>query len=195
MTRRPLVLPDPPIRIENRQLRRWRITDASALHRAWHEPSIAAATAVPDDPTADRARAWIAGEERRRRSGLALDLVIGRANPVADPPRTAGPRSEPVDETGVGPERIDGEVGIVVVDARRGFGELGWWLFPEARGRGLAGRFVHEFAHRMLRDSDLRRLFARVPVGNEASERVANRAGMTAVGTTDDGIGVWVLDR
>jgi RimJ/RimL family protein N-acetyltransferase len=59
--------------------------------------------------------------------------------------------------------------------------ELGYWLFVDARGRGIATRTVramvdHAFANGILR------VEAHVRVGNAASERVLERAGFTREG-------------
>jgi RimJ/RimL family protein N-acetyltransferase len=60
-------------------------------------------------------------------------------------------------------------------------GEIGYWLFAEGRGRGaatLAARTMAEFGHSL----GLERVQALVHVGNEASERVLERAGFTREG-------------
>jgi RimJ/RimL family protein N-acetyltransferase len=66
-------------------------------------------------------------------------------------------------------------------DPLRDVVELGYWLFVEARGRGVATRAVrglsdHAFANGIWR------VEAHVRVGNEASERVLERAGFVREG-------------
>jgi RimJ/RimL family protein N-acetyltransferase len=59
--------------------------------------------------------------------------------------------------------------------------EIGYWLFPGARGRGTAtktARFLAEHGFSVGLD----RIEARVNVGNTASERVLERAGFTREG-------------
>ena len=59
--------------------------------------------------------------------------------------------------------------------------EIGYWLFPHARGRGAAtktARFLAEHGFSLGID----RIEARVNVGNTASERVLERAGFTREG-------------
>jgi ribosomal-protein-alanine N-acetyltransferase len=63
----------------------------------------------------------------------------------------------------------------------RGVIEVGYWLFPHARGRGLA-TFAVRAAVREAFASGLWRVEAHVRVGNEASERVLERAGFTREG-------------
>lgn len=67
------------------------------------------------------------------------------------------------------------------LDAERAIVEIGYWLVPAARGRGLATRIarllaVHAFTLGVLR------VEAYVNVGNDASDRVLRRAGYTREG-------------
>jgi RimJ/RimL family protein N-acetyltransferase len=62
-----------------------------------------------------------------------------------------------------------------------GQAEIGYWLFPRARGRGTAtktARFLAEYGFSL----GVERVEARVFVGNTASERVLERAGFTREG-------------
>ncbi len=60
--------------------------------------------------------------------------------------------------------------------------ELGYWLGPPSRGRGLASRAVGLVAAAIVERLRPSRLELRTGVGNEASERVAERAGFRRVG-------------
>jgi RimJ/RimL family protein N-acetyltransferase len=66
-------------------------------------------------------------------------------------------------------------------DPMRGVIEVGYWLFPEARGRGLATRAVRAVAREAFA-SGLSRIDANVRIGNDVSERVLERAGFTREG-------------
>lgn len=59
--------------------------------------------------------------------------------------------------------------------------ELGYWLYPDARGQGIATRVVRAMAEHAFA-SGLARVEAVVRVGNVASERVLERAGFTREG-------------
>ena len=66
-------------------------------------------------------------------------------------------------------------------DAARGIIEIGYWLFPRARGRGIAtkvARALAEYAFTL----GIQRVTAYVTVGNLESERVLERAGFTREG-------------
>ena len=66
-------------------------------------------------------------------------------------------------------------------DPMRAVIEVGYWLFPNARGRGLATHAVRAVAREAF-SSGLWRVEAHVRVGNEASDRVLERAGFTREG-------------
>jgi RimJ/RimL family protein N-acetyltransferase len=67
------------------------------------------------------------------------------------------------------------------LDAERGIVELGYWLFPHARGRGVATRIARLLAEHAF-TLGVQRVAAYVNVGNEASNRVLERAGFTREG-------------
>jgi len=84
---------------------------------------------------------------------------------------------------GDAPGRLLGMVGLHGV--ADGSAELGYWVAPWARGRGVVGRAVslvldHAFAMRGL---DLQRVSWHAYVGNWPSRRVAWRAGFRVEGT------------
>jgi RimJ/RimL family protein N-acetyltransferase len=59
--------------------------------------------------------------------------------------------------------------------------EIGYWLFPHARGRGVATKTARALAEHAF-DLGVQRVVAHVKVGNSASERVLERAGFTREG-------------
>jgi RimJ/RimL family protein N-acetyltransferase len=76
---------------------------------------------------------------------------------------------------------ILGGVTLRHFDPMRGVIEVGYWLFPDARGRGLATRAVRAVAREAFAGG-LSRIEANVRIGNDASERVLERAGFTREG-------------
>jgi len=77
--------------------------------------------------------------------------------------------------------QVLGGINLHHFDPLRDTVEVGYWLVPEARGRGVATRCVraateHAFAN------GISRIEAHVRVGNAASERVLERAGFTREG-------------
>jgi RimJ/RimL family protein N-acetyltransferase len=59
--------------------------------------------------------------------------------------------------------------------------EVGYWLFVDARGRGVATRAVRELCEHALRNG-IWRVEAHVRIGNTASERVLGRLGFEREG-------------
>jgi RimJ/RimL family protein N-acetyltransferase len=69
----------------------------------------------------------------------------------------------------------------VNLEGSRG-GELGYWLLPEARGKGLATRSVRLISRWSLGELDLARLSLLTEPSNERSQRVAERSGFVREG-------------
>jgi ribosomal-protein-alanine N-acetyltransferase len=142
-------------------LRPWAPADAGALAAAWADADIAHWTAVPTDRSETAAAAWIAGWDERRRRGLSLDLVVAAVTDEAT---------------------VLGEVGAAFVTRPP---QVGWWLLPGARGRGLATRAVRLFCDRLFAAGAATELVADIDPGNPASRAVAIGAGFTPTGRAD----------
>jgi RimJ/RimL family protein N-acetyltransferase len=67
------------------------------------------------------------------------------------------------------------------LDAERGIIEIGYWLLPEARGRGVATRIARLLAEHSF-SLGVQRVEAYVNVGNGLSDRVLERARFTREG-------------
>ncbi|GAA3491654.1 MULTISPECIES: GNAT family N-acetyltransferase [Streptomyces] len=125
--------------------------------------------------TADRAAAvkWIEVRGDAWDAGtLATFALLG--GPATDPGTDPGPDAGP---------RFLGGLGVRWTDRSDGLGMIGYWLLPAARGRGLATRATLAAAEWALRTAGVRRLELAHAVENEASCRVALRAGFPAEGT------------
>jgi len=169
----PLPLPGPELTDAGHgvRLRRWRDQpgDVAALVAAWRDPSVVSANPVPAEVSPDRAQRWIGGESERRLRGLSLDLVMS-----------------PLDGA-----RVWGEVGLRGFDRVVRRAEVGWWLTPDARGRGLAAVAVDLLATWALGPPlGLRQVWARIHRDNAAAARVAAGAGFRLLGVAGD-VEVW----
>ena len=165
-----LPVPDPPLGDDSGiVLRPWSAGDAPALAAAWVDAESARRLPVPDDPTAERARHWIAGGRERRRLGLALDLVVVDAD-----------------------DRVLGEVGLSAVDAAHSAAAIGWWTIAEARDSGVASAAVILFTDWSLDTLGLSVLIAEVGTDNPASAAVAERAGYRRLLERPDGTVAYV---
>ncbi len=142
------------------RLRPWRDADVRDLVEACRDPEIPRWTVVPTPYSAADARAFVAGQNER--------LTRGEAAPFAV----------------VGAEEGDflGSVEVTLLDRRSGRGEIGYWVAPWARRRGVALRAVSLVSAWALSDLDLERLELLVEPDNEPSRRVAEAAGFTREG-------------
>lgn len=160
---------------ENRfTLRPWRVGDAPELFRAWCDPALASGAPPEAARTVELAAAWISRYEQRALDGLALDLAIA-----------------PVD----GP--VVGEVGVAEFSPVRRAAILGYWIAPEARGRGLATAAVATFcdwafSQNGLIKGGLAAIGARVAPDNVASALLLEKALFTRADVRPDGIEIWL---
>ena len=153
------------------------------------------------DPDADAdAEAWLRGirdpEFQRWNTPLTLwtdlagarDSLRARAREAADGTAvsfrvtddgigTAGPRGT----TGRGTTL--GHVGVNEISLTMKVARVGYWVLPEARGRGVAGRALLLASRWAFAELGLHRLELGHAVGHEVSCRVAERCGYRAEGT------------
>jgi ribosomal-protein-alanine N-acetyltransferase len=164
--RAPVPLPDPPLTEGSLVLRPWQDPDAPALVAAWADPEIARWTGVPPVPTISTALGWIQGDADRRAHGLSLDLVLDVEGAIA------------------------GEVGLVDIDVAGRTAEIGWWIAPGHRGRGLARRAAALVAAWAVEDLCVDTVLARCACANPPSGAVARAAGFALVADGDD-VQLW----
>jgi RimJ/RimL family protein N-acetyltransferase len=153
----PLSLPDPELADDTIRLRAPSAADVPAITEACQDPDIQHFTFVPVPYAEQDARDWVDGAASRAAAGEALSLVI------------ADNRA-----------KLLGTVGLLRPDWMQRTIEIGYWVAPWARGRGLAVRAVKLLAPWALRTLDLARVACDVDVDNAASRQVAQRAGFVA---------------
>jgi ribosomal-protein-alanine N-acetyltransferase len=154
-----LVLPDPPLRGGDVTLRAWTPADVPALTGACQDPEIPRWTVVPSPYTERHARDFIAGCEGDRAAGRELALAV------------------------VGPDdALLGAVGVGRFDWEDGKAEIGYWIAREARRRAVGVRATRLLARWALTALGLERLELLANPENEASVRLAERAGFTREG-------------
>lgn len=167
--------PDPPLAVDELELRPWRPPDAAALVAAWHDPEVMRWSPVPEPRDEVAALRWIEAEPLRRQRGLALDLVVVEA---------------------ARPEEVLGEVGLSSVDRVRGGAFVGYWVAPGARRRRVASRAVAEFARWALYGPlGLTLVVARCDPANRASHGVARTAGFRPAGRDGEGYELFAVRR
>jgi RimJ/RimL family protein N-acetyltransferase len=158
----PLLLPDPELADDAIRLRAPAGADVPAITEACQDPDIQHFTFVPVPYREQDGRDWVDGAAVRAAAGEALSLVIADVEDHA---------------------QLLGTVGLLRPDWAQRTIEIGYWVAPWARGRGLAVRAVKLLAPWAMCTLDLARVGCDVDVDNAASRQVAQRAGLVAEDT------------
>lgn len=154
-----LVYPDPPLSDGVVRLRSWRMDDTQCVRRAATDPRIPSGTTVPVEYTPAEGRSFIERQWGRLENGQGISQVI--ADAASD---------EALGQLWIG------------IRPQPGVAGLGYWLVPDARGRGLATRAVRLAADWALGPLGMARIEAWVVPGNEPSQRVLVSAGFEQEG-------------
>jgi [ribosomal protein S5]-alanine N-acetyltransferase len=157
---RSIPLPDPPLTDGEIRLRPWERRDVPAVAAACQDPEIPRWTVVPHDYTERHARDFIAGTGTDIAAGRELALAIVDVD-----------------------DRVLGALGLSNFDWRDLKGEIGYWMAAESRRRGIGARATRMLAEWALTSLGLERLELLAHPDNEASQRLAERAGFTREGT------------
>jgi RimJ/RimL family protein N-acetyltransferase len=141
-------------------IRRLEAADAPAFAQGFvDDPTLGVMVGTETDPTAEEV---VARELADRPPGTVPALVIGDAARDGE---------------------FLGGIGIYRLDRRHRRGEVGFWLTPEARGRGLASRAVRLVTSWAFETLDLERVELTTTPDNAGSRALAARLGFTEEGT------------
>jgi RimJ/RimL family protein N-acetyltransferase len=141
-------------------LRPKRPTDAEAITVACQDPEIPRWTFVPSPYTRADAEAFLASSAEQEAAGKSANFLAVDASD----------------------DRLLGSFSVMELDTAPGFGEIGYWVAAEARGRGVATRGVVLLADWARRDLGLTRIEILPHKDNAASRRVAEKAGFRDTG-------------
>jgi RimJ/RimL family protein N-acetyltransferase len=156
---RSIPLPDPPLTDGEIVLRPWERRDVPAITAACQDPEIPRWTAVPPNYTERHARDFVSSTSGDLRAGRELALAVVDAN-----------------------DRVLGALGMSNFDWSDMKAEVGYWMAPEARRRGFGARATRLLAEWGVRKLGLERIELLASPLNEASQRLAERAGFTREG-------------
>jgi ribosomal-protein-alanine N-acetyltransferase len=137
-------------------LRPWQIADARVVAAAYADEGIQRWHAR--SMTADEALTWIRSWPDRWRQ------ETGAGWAVAD-------------------DRVLGQISLRTIDLAEGQAEISYWVLPEARGRRIAAGALEVLTGWAFSIVGLHRIEVRHSTANEASCRVAERAGYAYEGT------------
>ena len=153
-------LPDPPLEDGTVALRRWHQADRGALVEACQDPEIPRWTAVPSPYGAGDAREYLARAEIDRRSGRELGLAVVEADGGT----------------------LLGSCGLARFDWQDRKAEVGYWVAAAARRRSVGSRATGLLARWAIAELGMERVELLANPLNEASQRLALRAGFTREG-------------
>jgi RimJ/RimL family protein N-acetyltransferase len=155
-----LSLPDPPLRDDVVHLREPAARDLGAIVAACQDPLVQRFTRVPTPYGPEDGRAFIGGAAGRRILGQSLELVIAAREDDA----------------------LLGMIGLIADrhDAERA--EIGYWVSPAARGRGVATRALALLSRWCVTSGGFQRLDLQAALANTPSLRVAEHCGFVREG-------------
>ena len=147
----------PCLRVDELVLRPWRSTDAAGVVEAYRDPAIQRwhVRSMTEDEALGWVRSW--SERWAAETGASWAIV---ENDV-----------------------LVGRTGFNALDLSAGLGEAAYWVLPAARGRGVAPRTLRAATAWMFAEVGLHRIELLHSAGNEASCRVAHKAGYLLEGT------------
>jgi RimJ/RimL family protein N-acetyltransferase len=149
----------PTLRDGDLVMRPKRPTDAEAITAACQDPEIPRWTFVPSPYSLADAQAFLAKSAEEEAEGRSANFLA-------------------VDADG----GLLGSFSVMELDREPGFGEIGYWVAAEARGRGIATRGVRLLADWARDELGLTRIEILPHKDNVASRRVAEKAGFTDTG-------------
>jgi RimJ/RimL family protein N-acetyltransferase len=154
--------PDPPLTDGIVTLRPWgEPGDVEAMTAACNDRAIAEfLDMIPSPYTEDDAREWIAVTRQGWAEGTMSSFAITDAG-----------NAEPV-----------GSIGVRWVEPDQGVAEVGYWVAPQARGRGVCTRALRLVSRWVIAEHGMERLQLRADEQNGASRKVAENAGFTQEG-------------
>jgi RimJ/RimL family protein N-acetyltransferase len=158
----PIPAPDPPLTDGVVTLRPWgEPGDAEAITAACSDRAIAEfLDVIPSPYTEDDAREYIAQSEQGWAEGTSSNFAI-----------VDGATGEAV-----------GSMGVRWAQPEDGVAEVGYWVAPQARGRGVCTRALQLVSGWVLGERGMARLQLRADEQNPASRKVAENAGFTQEG-------------
>lgn len=134
--------------------------DVDAIVATTQDPLIPRYTRVTEENSQEDVRRWLEDSEQERQTGQGVHVLVTDAEDA----------------------NVLGAVSLHAIDYENRLAEIGYWVAAGARGRGVAVRAVRLIARHGFRTLPLERISIGADVENEASCRVAERAGFTREG-------------
>lgn len=146
-------------------LRAFQSSDVEDLLVGCNDPEVQRWLPLPSPYTKNLARLWCTSTaEKLRTDGEGLHLAISDRH-----------------------DRLLGNVCLKTTHWRRGLTEVGYWVMPAARGRGIATTACRALSRWALRNEKIFRVELTAAPGNIGSQRVAEKSGFTFEGIARSG--------
>jgi ribosomal-protein-alanine N-acetyltransferase len=149
--------PQPTLAVDELTVRPWRLSDSPAVVAAYGDPEIRRWHVRSMDEA--EARGWVASWSQRWAAETGASWAV-----TAD---------------GI----LIGRTGFRRIDLAEGSAEAAYWTMPAARGRDVAARALRAVSDWVLGNVGLHRIELNHSVANQASCRVAAKAGYAYEGT------------
>lgn len=152
--------PEAALRDEHVVLRPWRLEDLDDVHAGMQDPEVPRWTSIPPDNPPHEVRRYFDGQPRAEADGA--ELVFAMADPADD--------------------RFLGSISLLRVDLAASRAEVGYWLAPWGRGRGVLTASLELLSRWALTDGGFKRLELRIDPRNAPSLAAGERAGFVREG-------------
>jgi [ribosomal protein S5]-alanine N-acetyltransferase len=152
--------PDVPLRDDLVVLRPWRRGDLADVHAGMQDPEVPRWTRIPEGNPPHEVRRYLDNQPRAEADGV--ELVFAMADP--------------------GDDRFLGSISLLRVQLEEERAEVGYWLAPWGRGRGVLTAALRLLSRWALTDGGFARLELRVDPRNTASLAAGERAGYVREG-------------
>jgi RimJ/RimL family protein N-acetyltransferase len=133
--------------------------DEDAIYEACQDPEIQRWTGVPSPYLREHASGYLERVAAEREAGTSLAFLA-------------------VDEQGA----LLGNFSVMELNRSPGYGEIGYWVAKDARGKGVASRAVVLLRDYAERELGLELIELIIHEGNTLSKRVAERTGFLDIG-------------
>jgi len=133
--------------------------DEDAIYAACQDPEIQRWTGVPSPYLREHSSGYLERVAAEREAGTSLAFLA-------------------VDEEGA----LLGNFSVMELDRRPGYGEIGYWVAKDARGKGVATRAVVLLRDYAASELGLELIELIIHEGNTLSKRVAERTGFLDIG-------------
>jgi RimJ/RimL family protein N-acetyltransferase len=134
-------------------------SDEDAIYEACQDPEIQRWTGVPSPYLREHTPQWLARAAAEREAGTAQAFLA-------------------FDDQGT----LLGNFSVMELDKAPGYGEIGYWVAKEARGKGVATRAVILLRDYAASELGLELIELIIHEGNAPSKRVAERTGFLDIG-------------